>query len=562
MPDTPEKFSFNLVTEPWIPCERSDGTRVTLNLEETLVQAHELRAIHDDSPLITVTLHRFILAILHHIFGPEDANAWAAIWQDGRGHFDSDMVSQYFRDPDHPARMSRFDLFDPVRPFYQTVEMPFTRRDPDGKEKDYRITAAKLATELAQNATLFHHDMEGNPSPLTPAQATRLLLATQGFSMGGLITYDLKAHKSADASPLVKGAIAIVRGDSLFQTLMLNLTAYSEETEQPFKFRRLDDVPAWDREEPARPRDRIVDGYLDLLTRQSRRIRLSPEKGNNGTTVIRRVVMMMGEQFPDDFNRRKHETMVAFTQNQNASGKQDPFSPVGFNEDRVLWRNSLALFEFTAEVTERPTTLSWLNELVDLGILNSATVYPLDLYGLSSDRAKVMLWRHERLPLPLQLLGNMALLAGLRNALQHAENVNSALRSAVLQYARFTLIRMDAKQPNKQQKDEIKNLAMTFGAEPLYWAALDLEFQQFLRNLARCPKQSDPLIARDQLEMTWCDRLRQTASRVFRETVGRANASAREHKAFVAAERTFYTLLKQNLPNPIASETINHTVPS
>ena len=154
MSDTPERFSFNLVTERWIPCVRPDGTRVTLNLEDTLSQAHELREIHDDSPLVTVTLHRLLLAILHHIFGPEDAAAWTELWQGGRGYFDPRKVHEYFRDPAHPKRFSRFDLFDSERPFYQTAEMKLVREvtneNGESKPQQYRKTVAKLAIELAQ----------------------------------------------------------------------------------------------------------------------------------------------------------------------------------------------------------------------------------------------------------------------------------------------------------------------------------------------------------------------------------------------------------------------------
>ena len=48
---------FSLVAEGWIPCERMDGSRVELGIKDTLVRAHELRAIADSSPLVTAALH-------------------------------------------------------------------------------------------------------------------------------------------------------------------------------------------------------------------------------------------------------------------------------------------------------------------------------------------------------------------------------------------------------------------------------------------------------------------------------------------------------------------------
>src|SRR5690606_27005007 len=51
-----ERFSYSLITEPWIPCERRDGTICELGIARLLVQAHELRAIAAPSPLTTAAL--------------------------------------------------------------------------------------------------------------------------------------------------------------------------------------------------------------------------------------------------------------------------------------------------------------------------------------------------------------------------------------------------------------------------------------------------------------------------------------------------------------------------
>ena len=56
---------FNLVDQPWIPClQRDSGKPQELSLRDTLTRAHEIRELPDDSPLVTVSLHRLLLAIL------------------------------------------------------------------------------------------------------------------------------------------------------------------------------------------------------------------------------------------------------------------------------------------------------------------------------------------------------------------------------------------------------------------------------------------------------------------------------------------------------------------
>ena len=64
------KYSFNLIDQPWIPCVLPHGRMEDLSLRDTLLNAHKITAIFDQSPLVTAALHRLLLAILHRNFGP------------------------------------------------------------------------------------------------------------------------------------------------------------------------------------------------------------------------------------------------------------------------------------------------------------------------------------------------------------------------------------------------------------------------------------------------------------------------------------------------------------
>ena len=64
--------SFNLTMQPWIPCLADNGMQVELSLSQCFAQAHELRELGGESPLVTVALYRLLLAILHRVHqGPE-----------------------------------------------------------------------------------------------------------------------------------------------------------------------------------------------------------------------------------------------------------------------------------------------------------------------------------------------------------------------------------------------------------------------------------------------------------------------------------------------------------
>src|SRR5438876_12141437 len=105
-------FSFNLIDEPFLPCFRLDGLPVEYGMRDVLLKAQEIAELRDGSPLVTVALHRLLLAILHRCYaGPKNSADRVAIRTTGR--FDADRIARYFEKSD------RFDLFHEKYPFYQ-----------------------------------------------------------------------------------------------------------------------------------------------------------------------------------------------------------------------------------------------------------------------------------------------------------------------------------------------------------------------------------------------------------------------------------------------------------
>ena len=537
--------SFDLIDQPWIPCVDLDGQPRMLGIGETLIRAHELREIFDDSPLVTVTLHRLLLAVVHHMVqGPRDPDHWAAIWKDGTGGFERTEVDEYFAAAD---RRRRFDLFDADYPFYQSADLPFAEAAQGGKKgRDFAAPVSRLAIEQASgsNVTLFDHSVDTNPKPVGAGEAARLLVAMMGFSVGGTITFIDKKDRSAKACPLVKGAIAVVRGDSLFQTLALNLHQLNGGDGEPFEFDESVDCPAWARKDKVVPEGRLPRGYLDYLTWQSRRIRLKPEADGAGATVVRQAVMMKGEFFPDEFQRRGHETMVAFRVKKDTKPNENPFIPIGFQEDRVFWRNSLALYQSIDQLWVRPPMVDWLNRVCLAGHLNRSLVFPLDLYGMSSDQAKILFWRHERFSLPMELIDSAARLIVLKTALDCAEKTRSNLWKAVRRFAQVLVLQDEKKQPGTEQNKDMKNIVQTLGIERSYWERLEEVFQQLLDSLMASPAEdSDRLV---EIGESWLDEVHKTARRVFEQSVERAVNSGRSQRAAAVAGRSLNWLLKNH----------------
>ncbi len=188
--------SFDLTTQPWIPCERMDGTRVELSTHDALVEAHALRGITDGSPLVVAALHRHLLAVLHRVVdGPRGFEAWAEVVK--RGVFPPERVADYLA-----GVRERMDLFHPTHPFAQVrglVEVFPDHQDP----------IDQLGFERARwggGRELFQHRPDDHRAVMGPAEAARTLLAHHAFATGGLVKKPGEPT-SATAAPLVPDAL-------------------------------------------------------------------------------------------------------------------------------------------------------------------------------------------------------------------------------------------------------------------------------------------------------------------------------------------------------------------
>lgn len=485
-------FSFNLVDEPFIPCVLPDGTSAELGLRETLQRAPDIREVRDASPLVTAALHRLLLAILHRNFGPANLKAWKRLWQAGR--FDPGPLADYWQ-----RCRGRFDLFDSTQPFYQTAG--FRTKEPS--------SVSRLFHELASgnNATLFDHTLDDNPPALTPAVAARLVIAHQSFAIGG----GKSETGYTSHAPLIQGAVVFPQGDTLFETLLLNLIAYNADEPFPAK----NDTPVWERgaESPTQGPPAPA-GYLDYLTWQSRTLALQPES-DEGRTVVRRVFYAQGRKL-DAPNLT--DPAMAYRKDENLGWRA-----IRLSDHRELWRDSGALFQLTGNGQgKRPDCFNWLARLVADGALLSSQRYDFAVYGLCSDKAKVNFWRADRMPLPLAYLNDAELVSHLQQALQQAEDVGKALREAVWRAASLAL----APTTGKADKDRVSDLVESLAPGRLYWSRLEVPFRQFMVRLASSGEAADAEVAR------WvCEVLAREARAAFEGTVGRMDHSARVLRA-------------------------------
>ncbi len=528
-----EQFSFNLIDEKWIPCIRGqDGRLITLTLRETLAQADELDDIVSDTPLQTSALYRLLIAILLRVYQPTiaDFDTWEKMWRDPA--WDMALINPYLDEWHH-----RFDLFDEKRPFYQSDS-------DDSRVRPKPLTSIKYGNGFLHNP-LFDHDNDEDGLALTPAEAARNLLAVQAFGLGG-------GHKGmfSDA-PWSKGILFFVQGNTLKETLFLNLLPYPDEDRGGIGIADTeDDAPAWEQDDPFAPKDGTPLGYLDYLTWQNRRILFFPEWQNEQLLVKQWQVgggLSLTADISDPFKcyreHKKHGRIV-----------------YQFNESRGLWPNSYALFApmnvGTDQTSVPPAAFIHLRELMDKQLLKADAVYRCKAMGQGKDRAKVEYLREERFPFPLRYLIDEALRDQLRDALQQADSIAFYLRGSLRRVGFYLyLVKPDeigwkgaginpkvSKFISKLSSADIDNWVRHTEADIYFWSALDVPFQEFIARLAE--DNANEAMA------WWKTEIRSAANHAFKKAKQYAHESDRAFRAIVEGQ----TYLTRQLDEKLGKE--------
>ncbi|WP_353513483.1 type I-E CRISPR-associated protein Cse1/CasA [Thermus sp. LT1-2-5] len=476
---------FNLLEEPWIPVLK-DGQVYQVSLGEALLEAHTIARIETASPLEEAALHRLLLALLHRALPPVRDEQDAADLLDG-GQFDQGALQSYL-DRYHP----RFWLFHPEAPFFQIADLP----------EEEPVPWTKLRPELAggNNPTLFDHSTDESPVKIPYAEAARALVVHQSFALGGLLRR-LGVTSGKDA-PLARAAVFLPTGETLFETLVLNLVPYEGEDDKP-----LWEVPPLKQKDVENGATKwALSGVTRVYTWPSRGVRLLDEGDG---------VRYMGygpgvEPLPVIFR----DPMVAYR--TDAKGT---IFPLRLSEERSFWR------DFGTMLPSAGGTLPGTLRHAGAVGLEVGRAHRLRVLGQVSDQAKVLDARREVYPLPSALLLPQGALA-LEAALGKAERLGEALRSVAWRVARGVLGDKDAK--------ELEAFVRSLPLLRSYWASLDLAFPELLEALSQ-PNALD----------TWRLRLRQAALRAWEETRLFVGTEGRHLAALAEGERALTFALKE-----------------
>lgn len=507
------KQKFDLLEEDWIPCIRLNGVQDKFSLRNVLLSAHELGEIHGESPLVTASLYRLLLAVIYAIYQPENTPDWQLIWSNHK--FSEDQIEKYFSSPDI---LERFDLLSEIHPFYQTTERI-------GKPMSLSAIIPEY-TSGENGPTLFDHSLNANPIEISLGQAARTIIMAQAFSLGGGKS-GIKGKNFTDA-PCARGVLCFAEGKNLFETLMLNLVPYSRH-EEVFSE---SDKPSWVMDNPIEDDRAIPDGLLDYLTWQSRRLNLSLENGD--ILIYRSQALTLDKEaiLFDPLKPYRHT-------------ERDGYKIIRLSENRALWRDSTALFRIPESKNRPPLVVDWLSFLVKDDVIPVASRYKLAIYGLATKPGKAIMYfsRKESIPLPVRLTVEDNLAEKLSLGLSQTEKVNFALLSSAQRMGIFSQI-IDADNKkwgslNRNQQSAINDWITHTDMERNYWASLDLPFQAFIVELARDEEKA---------LVEWYAQLRKSALSSFQLATQSLGNDARSFKAMVKGESYLLYRLNEVLP--------------
>ncbi len=520
--------SYNLLTEPWIPILRTDGTNDEIGLLEAFSRASSIHSVVG-SPLESATILRLLLAIAHATKSPATFDEWSKLWED-RTSFLQTCVS-------YLSEHECWDLFDSQRPFlqdgrlkdkakFEPVEPTFLNRGKLGTDP---FVSHSSATELA----------------LTPAQAARALLVTHAFAVGGTGTPNPllpkrsgQQDKYSSASLIAQKVVAFADIKALDKFLILNLVVGKQCG-----------TPGWLRAGGAMRNEAVLnDGVADLYSRPAVSALLSPE--TNGT--VRSACVTIGSTFTETDSQ--DDPLIPHMK------AKEKFVPFKIDRYRALWRSADT---FLAEKDHPLPIVDQLRRLARRGVVVGDI--GLRVIGISGNgKVKHYLWREETLPLGHHIIidEGSTRLGFMQRSLQTAMKGQYALRTLLLEFAKSYLAQEKSSSPAQtdslsEHVDQMDNDPddAELGNEVAGYSRDKKEAEKlraFIGNLAGFEKQKRgkdtvtvPLFSRYWAELApmgeriacddfdedkWNAKVREAAEKAFRDAVDRLPADARRFR--------------------------------
>jgi len=557
---------FNLIDEPWIPCIDLLGNPAEYSIRDTLAKAHELREICDDSPLVTVAIHRLLLAILYRAFeGPLGIRQWKELF--GERSFASHRCLQEYLTQWH----DHFFLFDELHPFMQVAGLDLNEYKSNGElKKDKSDGLMRLSREAPDKGgrILFDHRTGIERPPHKPKQIAKMILSAQSFSgtgvaSGGKLGDNPIEPTPCQFAPCVEGFVLWIQGESLFDTLLFNLVPHNYAEE---------DNPAWEDDKIAEGAIRSWNkpihftGPVQRFAPLSRFIRIIDRQSMFFTNGLKTA--------PDS-----EDPMKAYSR----SDDKTDYKAVKLREDRAAWRDSHTLYSLNSPMHKPPAVMNHVARLRLDGTLANTAGPRANIVGLVTDQGKALLWRHERMPVPLGILESNNLTERLSSLIMEAEGGGLELSKGLfwsgtskktirtepvgriqaiadlvltpsLQLRSPGIFRtIEGRPPEDAHNKAAFDLSNSMDPRPTFWARLEGHFFSLLERLPNDWDQAIEDWKTDDQQVathTWRERVKREAERALGESIRSLGTTARAIQAVARVRIDFNDDDLKQLPQP------------
>ncbi len=463
-------FNFNLIDEKWIPCLDNQGNYILLTIREVVSEAHNLIRLAADLPVMNAALFLFLLAFTSASHPLNNLDEWEQLYKNGK--FPEDVTHEYIH-----KWHGRFDLFDPLHPFYQDPKFGLREKDKKNLKTGQSpvpksVKGLLMHLSSGSNATLFDHSMDNEDKRYSLVDTAQILVMVQPYSLGGMTSASIGNDKYYKDSPFCRGITFLCRGANLFESLLQNMVPAEKDFVS-----QAEDHPCWEMDDPFANTSGVPTGLLDLLTLQSRRIMLIPESVH-GEVFVKDCYSAPGRHLVETSSNPYY--LNSFKSEKGVT----TFKPRRFRTDGVIWRDSAAILDKNPMLSKLPITRILFDDLKAEGILQDQKIQ-LDLYGMVTEPGKKIAYNyvHERFEAPTVYLEDSDLHQKLTNALSLAENVRAALYSATYTLASYKIY------PDQDVIDSVSVDKKMVGAlydhinMESFWGMLESHFYQLLNGL-------------------------------------------------------------------------------
>lgn len=394
-----KKYSFNVLTEPWLPALSPEGDPAELGILQCLERAHELKEINHPAPIVEFGMYRLLTAFILDAlssFGKRPEHSLDVRLMLDEGQFNMEMIKEY-------AELCGdvFDIYHPERPFLQTKM---------GTEPLKHLAALFPMIPSGTNVSHWHH-MHEEEFWASSAEAARLLTTIAPFMTAG----------GAGLSPSINGApplYALPSGASLFETILLNIIPRQTQETGGGKI-------AW-RDSRLPGEERSASTLAEALTWRPRQIQLIPETSCDGQVLVKKMKFKRGDKAVMEWR----DPNAAYRYEENK------VTPLRMRENRPVWRDAgpLALLNKDLQGSGDQKVAFRRPDVVEqaFAVGDKNKKLQIQIYGMRTDmKMKIFEWTKTSMFIPSSLGASAKLGYITQNELNKADRAAYALRSSI-----------------------------------------------------------------------------------------------------------------------------------